>query len=553
MVKMELQDTSPNRRVTINTTVPSSYEDEWVICDKPEEYEEDENSPMITKETLSEREEFYKKYPIDLIQDPVSIDDSSYIRRMFVRRTQTQQSNASTSNQCTNLLFSLSKIEQSSIFNHLQTILIAENSATRQDCQETIAIRVKTGLSGYSHWMNELQVYLLPNFMHENVLNFFGDDIDVRNRIPNLKMTSLRQNNNHDDAENSFTSKASNMKIQYWLLNNFDDCMHLRDYLKHYTLTWQQMISISLGITQGVHYLHEQSEYQCKLNKSKIVDGFIRSTGGAIKKVSFHEQRSLIYMRPHYFLSVIHRNLSTLSIVIRLTDLVPRIWDFSHSYIYHPFQPVNGKQSIDVETRELFLKSQYSPPEVLQEKAYLTLTSMKSIDMYAVGIIFWELISRCVLPVLDMATEEEYYQRANPDNYYEPFELELGPRPTKQMLHYAVCKIRARPIIKPYWLIGKKTNKFVQIFQDLWDHDFDARVLSTTLLDRLDRMSKSDRDLRHKYSARVSIAFDSTTMWPPKYRSTQAPPFPGKCGPNIVFDESSGNLSTTEADIHYDH
>lgn len=431
---------------------------------------------------------------------------------------------------------------QTSFLGRELSMWIGERLKPDANSNDKLAIRIRTGSAGYSEWMNELQVYLLPNFKHVHILPQFKPNWS---RVP--VTTSAGEQQQHqipEETQENMTgedsrSRAGPAKLEYWLVNSFHQCVLLRDFLRLSTLSWSQMICVSLGILKGVHFLHENTDYQ-NFNQQRMMENFIRSTDGAIKKLAFTEGRTAIHMKPNVNLSVIHRNLSSLSIVLRGPQLIPCIWNFGLAYIQHPFQPVNHQHLIDREVKEMHMQSQYSAPEVLEERSHLTLQALKAIDLYACGIILWELMTRCELPrLLDEASFEEHQARSIPEEYHEPFERELGKDASQEMLVHAVCRIKARPRLKSCWLIGKKTVKFVGCMKNLWDQDYDARIHTGTAIDRLERLSLSDRDLRYKYPFKPDHEFDVATMWPPELKGTQAPPFPDKCGPNLVVEELS--------------
>lgn len=371
--------------------------------------------------------------------------------------------------------FHFERPEQCIQLNKHHSIIVVKN---KLDAKQTCAIRLRVGRARYSEWLNELQVYLLPNFKHVNILDYYGADKLIRSTSNNNPMfatqnliddilefsTSVSEDENfmddsHDEeerqeqeqeqdkskkkkngkqeaknadkdddlvnisfneagdvmlqeAESSTTALIQRSRVpdrprrvrrrtepnkpvfQYWILNEFSGCITLRHYLMMHTVSWGQMLHIAKGIFHGLNFLHEQNEYQ-NYDVQRAVDGFIRSTHGALKKVSFVENNSsnVIHMRPHFCLSIIHRNLTSLNIVLK-SDFTPCIWDFGHSHVHHPFQPANLEHLIDKASKKVHLNSAYSPPEVLQEKGHMTLASMKSIDMYASGMLLWELMSR---------------------------------------------------------------------------------------------------------------------------------------------------------------
>lgn len=423
--------------------------------------------------------------------------------------------------------YTFREVKQRSFLGNKQHFVIAQNRYERED---TISIRIKTGLVGHLEWMNELQVYLLPNFNHSNILAHSGSN-SINKRAPSQSIR-LDKFFTEDDADpNEFRP----MRIEYWLMNKYHNCTTLREFLRKNTLTWSQMINVAKGITRGLHFLHENKDYQ-EFDVAKATDGFIASTNGSLKKITFVDQASVLVMRPTLSLTIIHRNLTSMNIVIK-GDLTPCIWGFEHAFVYHPFQPTNCPQYIESEIKNTYLASQYSAPEIFQASTYFTLTAMKSTDMYSCGIIFWELLTRTILPKLEEASEIEERCRNNPDPYFEPFEEDLGEKPSVRMLEHAVCTQHARPKLKNHWLAGKKTYRFCQTVMDLWDHDFDARIHTSTVNHRLNKLSLSDHDARNRHRCRESKIFVKPEKWPPDRPSSHAPINPQKCLPNIKIED----------------
>lgn len=424
--------------------------------------------------------------------------------------------------------YTFREVRQKSFLGNKQHFVVAQN---RYEKEDTISIRIKTGLIGQLEWMNELQVYLLPNFNHSNILTHSGSN-SINKRSPSQ---SIRLDKFIAEEDDATLDEFRPMRVEYWLINKYHNCVTLREFLENNTLIWSQMISIAKGIMKGLHYLHENKDYQ-EFDVSRATDGFIASTNGSLKKVTFVDQLSMLAMRPTLSLTIIHRNLTSMNIAIK-GGLTPCIWGFEHAFIYHPFQPTNCPQYIESEIKNTYLTSQYSAPEILQASTHFTLTAMKSTDMYSCGILFWELLTRTILPNLEDASEREEKNRSNPGPYYEPFEEDLGVSPIERMLEYAVCTQHARPRLKDHWLAGKKTYRLCQTVMDLWDHDFDARIHTLTVIHRLNKLSLSDHDTRNKHRCRKSRIFVKPVRWPPEPPSSHAPINPYKCLPNIKFEE----------------
>lgn len=489
--------------------------------------------------------------PLQLYQDAELVGEERFIRRLFAPKRLTNQSTPD-EELGDNESFQMTSLESGTDLTfkkaYQRSFLGADQSFVIVKKREEIAIRIHCGSGGRSEWLNELQVYLIPNFRHKNILNYLGSDQSPMElpRISDIRMcdqlldsyekqqaTETKENEGPGPFER--TGGVRN-RLQYWLLNRFDSCIVLRDFLREHSLDWTQMIHIARGIIDGLHYLHENGDYQ-DIDKDQAIRRFIRSTNGVLKRVAFVDKNSKTLMWPQHTCSVILRNLNSMNIVLKGPNLTPCLWNFGHSKIHHPFQPANHVNLIDKRLKDASMSSPYSSPEVLQERAYLTVKAMKSIDMYACGILFWELLSRCKLPHLVGGLEHENKERADPDPYAEPFEREFGPNPSTDMLQYAVCRVHARPKLKNSWLVGKKSYNFTKTIQDLWDQDFDARVHTFTVIDRLERMDLSNEDSRHDFTPRNSKSFDLAKHWPPKVESIQVPPFLDKCEPNLVFLE----------------
>lgn len=78
-------------------------------------------------------------------------------------------------------------------------------------------------------------------------------------------------------------------------------------------------------------------------------------------------------------------------------------------------------------------------PEVLEGAISFTADAFLRIDMYACGLVIWELVSRCTAQ-----------DRPVPE-YRLPFEEEVGEHPTLEDMQEAVVQRRVRPTIPEIW------------------------------------------------------------------------------------------------------
>lgn len=93
-------------------------------------------------------------------------------------------------------------------------------------------------------------------------------------------------------------------------------------------------------------------------------------------------------------------------------------------------------------------------PEVLDGAIQFTRDAFLRIDVYALGLVIWELMTRAHLPddPIDSQNEEETKEKANQmPPYMAPFEAELGPNPTMDKLQHYVAKLKNRPQPCPWW------------------------------------------------------------------------------------------------------
>lgn len=83
--------------------------------------------------------------------------------------------------------------------------------------------------------------------------------------------------------------------------------------------------------------------------------------------------------------------------------------------------------------------SRYMAPEVLEGAINFTLDAFLRIDMYACGLVLWELVSRCTA------------QDGPIPEYRLPFEEEVGQHPTLEDMQESVVQQKVRPVIQEHW------------------------------------------------------------------------------------------------------
>lgn len=456
----------------------------------------------------------------------------------------------------------------------------------KHDFNDFVSLRVRVGRVGYASFLNELKVYLLPGFKHKNIMPFLGfdkrfltDDEEIFTSVnaildePRDEYISHSESDDDDDQEHdtphegeesgsSFSDGQPKRKpklptiktpIEYWIVNDFECCIVLRHYLSIHTLQWPQMLRIARGITEGVAYLHEHENYTERYPLKALEEGFADSTNGNFETVYF-ERRSKGTMRiaPPSYLTIIHRNLSSMNIVLR-SDQVPCIWNFGTARVNYPIQPLAYKEIIDKRVQEIHETSVYTAPEVLAKNSSYTVTAMQAIDMYAVGLVLWELLSRCKLPPVPGAAPFMNNERTVPRVYNTPLHRELlTDKPTYNLLYKNVFELHVRPYAQPCWMVGHKTARLMRTICDLWDPYWEARISARTLIERLKVTSmnrNSDRLVINRWYPSYPEATTAADMGepvrpPPTYGIYGGPRVEQQQPQQVHSDPSSGTSSS---------
>lgn len=205
---------------------------------------------------------------------------------------------------------------------------------------------------------------------------------------------------NHDDILNfiGVEKRGDNLQAEFWLITAYHDKGSLCDYLKANTVTWIDMCRISESMARGLMHLHEE----ISPNKN---DGY----------------------KP----AVAHRDFKSKNVLIK-SDMSACIADFGLALIFQPGKPC-GDTHGQVGTRR------YMAPEVLEGAINFTRDSFLRIDMYACGLVLWELVSRCT------------FGDFNVGDYRLPFEEEVGLHPTLEDMQESVVHKKERPHIPEIW------------------------------------------------------------------------------------------------------
>lgn len=232
--------------------------------------------------------------------------------------------------------------------------------------------------------------------------------------------------------------RGDNLNIELWLITEFHQNGSLCEYLKGNTLSWSVLCKMAESMVCGLAFLHDE----------------IPATMGKEEKYA-----------------IAHRDFKSKNVLIK-SDLTSCIADFGLALKFEP-----GKNA--GETHGLVGTRRYMAPEVLEGAISFNRDAFLRIDMYACGLVLWELMSRCLAadgPVGD---------------YQLPFEEEIGQHPTLEDMQELVVINKVRPCIKEHWLKHAGLEGLASTIEECWDHDAEARLSADCVQERISQLSRT--------------------------------------------------------------
>ncbi|XP_066993322.1 activin receptor type-2A isoform X2 [Anabrus simplex] len=241
----------------------------------------------------------------------------------------------------------------------------------------------------------------------------------------------------HMDHENilryiGVEKRGENLQAEFWLITAFHEKGSLCDFLKANLINWAEMCRIAESMARGLMHLHEE---------------FPASKAEGYKP------------------AIAHRDFKSKNVLLK-ADLTACIADFGLALVFLPGQHC-GDTHGQVGTRR------YMAPEVLEGAINFSRDSFLRIDMYACGLVLWELASRCTA------------QEGPIGEYMLPFEEEVGQHPTLEDMQECVVQKKVRPAIKETWRKHSGLLAFCDTIEECWDHDAEARLSASCVMERV--------------------------------------------------------------------
>ncbi|XP_056648683.1 activin receptor type-2A isoform X1 [Diorhabda sublineata] len=231
---------------------------------------------------------------------------------------------------------------------------------------------------------------------------------------------------------------GDNLQTEFWLITAYHERGSLCDFLKAHTLTWSELCRVAETMSKGLMRLHE------------AIPGRIP---GEVSKPA-----------------IAHRDFKSKNVLLK-SDLTACIADFGLAITFEAGKSC-GDTHGQVGTRR------YMAPEVLEGAINFTQDAFLRIDMYACGLVLWELVSRCTA------------QDGPIPEYRLPFEEEVGQHPSLEDMQESVVQQKVRPLIQEHWKHHPGLSVICDTMEECWDHDAEARLSASCVMERIISQAK---------------------------------------------------------------
>ncbi|XP_075165392.1 TGF-beta receptor type-1-like isoform X2 [Haematobia irritans] len=209
-------------------------------------------------------------------------------------------------------------------------------------------------------------------------------------------------------------NKDNGTWTQLWLVTDYHENGSLFDYLTSHTVDTKTMLSMALSIATGLAHLHMD----------------IVGTRG----------------KP----AIAHRDLKSKNILVK-SNLTCAIADLGLA-VRH----VEKNDSVDIPSTHRVGTKRYMAPEVLDESMNAQhFDSYKRADVYAFGLILWEIARRCNIGMIY-------------DEYQMPYYDVVQPDPSIEEMKKVVCIDKMRPNIPNRWHASDVLHSMAKVMKECW-------------------------------------------------------------------------------------
>ncbi|CAL8382324.1 unnamed protein product [Boreogadus saida] len=230
-------------------------------------------------------------------------------------------------------------------------------------------------------------------------------------------------------------NKDNGTWTQLWLVSDYHEYGSLFDYLNRYPVTIEGMIKLALSAASGLAHLHME----------------ILGTQG----------------KP----GIAHRDLKSKNILVKknctcaMADLGLAVRHDSHS------------DTIDIAPNQRVGTKRYMAPEVLDESINMMhFDSFKCADIYALGLVYWEIARRC-------------HSGGVHEEYQLPY-FDLVPSdPSIEEMRKVVCDQKLRPNVPNWWQSHEALRVMAKVMRECWYSNGAARLTALRIKKTLSQLS----------------------------------------------------------------
>ncbi|KAL0985668.1 hypothetical protein UPYG_G00160260 [Umbra pygmaea] len=278
--------------------------------------------------------------------------------------------------------------------------------------ERPVAVKVFT-YQNRQNFVNERAIYRVPLLEHENIARFIAGDERL----------------------------TADGRMEYLLLMEYYPHGSLCQYLSHQTGDWVSCCRLTHSVTRGLAYLHTE------------------------------HLRGDIY-KP----AVSHRDLNSRNVLVR-SDGTCVISDFGLSMKLTGNRLVRPGEEDNAAISEVGT-IRYMAPEVLEGAVNLRdcESALKQVDMYSLGLVYWETFMRCTDLFPGEAVPE--YQMA--------YQAEAGNHPSFEDMQVLVSREKQRPKFPEAWKENSlAVRSLKETMEDCWDQDAEARLTAQCAEERM--------------------------------------------------------------------
>ncbi|XP_028925632.1 bone morphogenetic protein receptor type-2 isoform X1 [Ornithorhynchus anatinus] len=278
--------------------------------------------------------------------------------------------------------------------------------------ERPVAVKVFS-FANRQNFINERNIYRVPLMDHDNIARFIvGDE--------------------------RFTSDA---RMEYLLVMEYYPNGSLCKYLSLHTSDWVSSCRLAHSVTRGLAYLHTE-----------------------------------LPRGDHYKPAISHRDLNSRNVLVK-NDGACVISDFGLSMRLTGNRLVRPGEEDNAAISEVGT-IRYMAPEVLEGAVNLRdcESALKQVDMYALGLIYWEIFMRCT----------DLFPGESVPEYQMAFQTEVGNHPTFEDMQVLVSREKQRPKFPEAWKENSlAVRSLKETIEDCWDQDAEARLTAQCAEERM--------------------------------------------------------------------